>query len=64
MMKHLTALIAFLMTIGSQVSAVDPDDLRKLEDTGFCQACDLALADLKGANLDGCRSEGCRSGGC
>ena len=53
MMKHLTALIAFLMMIGSQVSAFDPDDLRKLKDTGFCQECDLALTDLKGANLNG-----------
>ena len=45
--------MAFLMMIGSQVSAADPDDLRKLKDTGFCQECDLALADLKGANLNG-----------
>ena len=53
MMKHIAILLAFLMMIGSQVSAFDPDDLRKLKDTDFCQECDLALADLKGANLNG-----------
>ena len=53
MMKHIAILLAFLMMIGSQVSAADTDDLRKLKDTDFCQECDLALADLKGANLSG-----------
>ena len=51
MMKHLTALIAFLMTIGSQVSAFDPDDLQRLIDTGDCVECDLSGADLIGADL-------------
>ena len=53
MMKHIAILLAFLMMIGSQVSAADPADLRKLKDTDICQECDLALADLKGANQNG-----------
>ena len=57
-MKHIAVLLAFLMMIGSQVSAADTDDLRKLKDTDFCQECDLALADLKGANLKGANLNG------
>mgnify|MGYP000692773318 CR=1 FL=1 len=53
MIKHLTVLIAFLMMIGSQVSAVDPDDKQKLEDTKQCAQCNLEAADLRGANLFG-----------
>jgi len=47
MIKHLTVLIAFLMMIGSQVSAVDPDDKQKLEDTKQCAQCNLEAADLR-----------------
>ena len=53
MIKHLTVLIAFLMTIGSQASAFDPAHLQKLKDTNECIACDLSGAYLKGANLMG-----------
>ena len=57
-MKHLTLLIAFLMTIGSQVNAFDPADLQRLIDTKKCSRCsltdtDLYRATLKGANLAG-----------
>ena len=41
MTNHLTVLIAFLMTIGSQVSAFDTAHLQKLKDTTECIACDL-----------------------
>ena len=41
MMKHLTALIAFLIMIGSQASAFDTNDLRRLIDTGDCVECDF-----------------------
>jgi uncharacterized protein YjbI with pentapeptide repeats len=58
MIKHLTVLIAFLMMIGSQVSAVDPDDKQKLEDTKQCAQCNLEAADLKGANLEGAKMKG------
>jgi hypothetical protein len=40
-MRYLTIILAFLMTIGSQVSAADPDDLQKLKDTNKCEGCDL-----------------------
>jgi len=53
MIKHLTVLIAFLMMIGSQVSAVDPDDKQKLEDTKQCAQCNLEAADLRGAKMKG-----------
>ena len=49
--KHLTVLIAFLMMIVSQVSAVDPDDKQKLEDTKQCAQCNLEGAKMKGAIL-------------
>ena len=58
MIKHLTVLIAFLMMIGSQVSAVDPDDKQKLEDTKQCAQCNLEAADLRGANLEGAKMKG------
>ena len=58
MIKHLTVLIAFLMMIGSQVSAVDPDDKQKLEDTKQCAQCNLEAADLMGANLEGAKMKG------
>jgi len=58
MIKHLTVLIAFLMMIGSQVSAVDPDDKQKLEDTKQCAQCNLESADLRGANLEGAKMKG------
>ena len=58
MIKHLTVLIAFLMMIGSQVSAVDPDDKLKLEDTKQCAQCNLEAADLRGANLEGAKMKG------
>jgi uncharacterized protein YjbI with pentapeptide repeats len=58
MIKHLTVLIAFLMMIGSQVSAVDPDDKQKLEDTKQCAQCNLEAADLRGANLEGAKTKG------
>ena len=50
-MKHLTVLIAFLMTFGSQVNAFDPAHLQKLKDTNECIACDLSGANLNGADL-------------
>ncbi|MDA9053404.1 pentapeptide repeat-containing protein [Planktomarina temperata] len=52
-MKQLTVPIAFLMTIGSQVSAFDHADLQRLIDTGDCAACDLEGADLTDANMEG-----------
>jgi uncharacterized protein YjbI with pentapeptide repeats len=58
MIKHLTVLIAFLMMIGSQVSAVDPEDKQKLEDTKQCAQCNLEAADLRGANLEGAKMKG------
>ena len=66
MTSHLTKLIwaihfivlAFLMTIGTQVSAADPDDLQKLKDTGKCATCDLGGADLSGADLGGTNLSG------
>jgi uncharacterized protein YjbI with pentapeptide repeats len=58
MIKHLTVLIAFLMMIGSQVSAVDPDDKQKLEDTKQCAQCNLEAAHLRGANLEGAKMKG------
>ena len=36
MIKHLTVLVALLMTIGSQVSAFDYAHLQKLKDTNEC----------------------------
>ena len=53
MMKHIAILIAFLMTIGSQVSAFDINDLGRLEDTNNCVWCDLSSADLSAADLSG-----------
>ena len=58
MIKHITILIAFLMTIGSQVSAFDPDGKQKLEDTKQCAQCDLQRATLRGANLRYANLEG------
>ena len=58
MIKHLTVLIAFLMMIGSQVSAVDPDDKQKLDDTKQCAQCNLEAADLRGTNLEGAKMKG------
>jgi uncharacterized protein YjbI with pentapeptide repeats len=52
-MKHLSILLAFLMTIGTQVSAADPTDLKKLKDTGVCIWCNLVSANLSDANLAG-----------
>ena len=57
-MEHLTILLAFLMTIGTQVSAADPDDLQNLKDTGKCATCDLGGADLSGADLGGANLSG------
>ena len=64
-MKHLSLLIAFLITAGSQVSAFDPADLQRLLDTNYCRTCDLSNVnlvngylkgvDLKGANLKGAK---------
>ena len=51
MIKHLTVLVALLMTIGSQVSAFDYAHLQKLKDTNECVRCDLSGANLSGANL-------------
>jgi uncharacterized protein YjbI with pentapeptide repeats len=44
-------VLAFLMTIGSQVSAFDPADLKKLKNTGDCVNCDLINADLRRTDL-------------
>ena len=63
MIKHLTVLIAFLMMIGSQVSAVDPDDKQKLEDTKQCAQCNLEAAHLRGANLEDADLEGAKMKG-
>jgi uncharacterized protein YjbI with pentapeptide repeats len=41
------------MTIGTQVGAADPTDLKKLKDIGICIWCNLVSADLSDANLDG-----------
>ena len=38
--------------------AFDPDDLKKLKDTGDCVDCDLKFANLRGANLKGANLEG------
>ena len=67
-MKHLTLLIAFLMTIGSQVNAFDPADLQRLMDTKKCSRCsltdtDLYRADLEGANMAGANMEGANMAG-
>ena len=53
MTKHITILLAFLMTIGSQASAFDYAHLQKLKDTNECVRCDLSGANLSGANLGG-----------
>ena len=50
-MKHLSLLIAFLITAGSQVSAFDPADLQRLMDTKKCSRCSLTDTDLYRANL-------------
>ena len=52
-MKHLSLLIAFLITAGSQVSAFDPADLQRLMDTKKCSRCSLTDTDLYRANLEG-----------
>jgi len=60
-MKHITKpmraihfmVLAFLMTIGSQVSAFDPADLQRLIDTKKCSKCYLTDTDLYRANLAG-----------
>ena len=52
-MKHLSILLAFLMTIGTQVGAADPADLKKLKDKGVCILCNLVSANLSDANLAG-----------
>ena len=57
-MKHLNILLAFLMTIGTQISAADPTDLKKLKDTGVCIWCNLVSADLSDANLAGANLDG------
>ena len=67
MIKHITILIAFLMTIGSQVSAFDPDGKQKLEGADLYGAnllnatlrgVNLEAADLRGANLEGAKMKG------
>jgi uncharacterized protein YjbI with pentapeptide repeats len=50
-MKHITILIAFLMTIGSQVSAFDPDHIQSLKNDNACLRCDLKGARLESENL-------------
>ena len=58
MIKHVTILLAFLMMIGSQVSAFYPDHLHKLMNTGNCVKCDLTDVDLRNqANLYGANLE-------
>jgi uncharacterized protein YjbI with pentapeptide repeats len=63
MTKLFTVLIAFLITIGSQVSAFDPADLQKLKDTGDCLECDLSGANLRGAYLSGANLKSANLGG-
>ena len=76
MTKHLTkpiraihfVVLAFLMTIGSQVSAFDPADLQRLIDTKKCSKCyltdtDLYRANLAGANLAGANLAGANMAG-
>ena len=47
----LTALTVAATMFASSASAVDPDDLQKLKDTGNCVNCDLRNADLKRTDL-------------
>ena len=49
MKRTLTALTIAATMFASSASAFDPDDLRKLKDTGKCVECDLS--DLSEANL-------------
>ena len=56
--KHLSILLAFLMTIGTQVGAADPTDLKKLKDIVICIWCNLVSADLSDANLAGANLDG------
>ena len=68
MMKHIAVLLAFLMTIGSQVVAFDPADLQRLIDTKKCSKCyltdtDLYRANLAGANLAGANLAGANMAG-
>ena len=46
------------MTIGTQVGAADPTDLKKLKDTGICIWCNLVSADLSDSNLAGANLDG------
>ena len=59
-MEHLTILLAFLMTIGTQVSAADPAHLQQLKNTGKCATCDLGGADLSGTDLGGTNLSGAK----
>ena len=52
-MKHVTALIAFLMMIGSQASAFDTDDLELLKHSGDCPFCDLGGVPWSNRRHDG-----------
>ena len=45
----LTALTIVATMFASSAYAFDPDDLRKLKDTGDCSECDLSNADLEGS---------------
>ena len=58
MMKHIAVLLAFLMMIGSQVSAFDTADLQRLIDTKKCSRCSLTDTDLYRANLEGANLAG------
>ena len=63
MMKHIAILLAFLMTIGSQVVAFDSADLQRLIDTKKCSKCYLTDTDLYRANLAGANLAGANLAG-
>jgi uncharacterized protein YjbI with pentapeptide repeats len=58
MKRTLTALTVAATMFANSASAFDPDDLQRLIDTGSCQSCDLALANLTDAYLRGAILEG------
>ena len=53
MKQILVALTVAATIFASSASAVDPDDLQKLKDTGNCAMCDLTGANLRSAKLVG-----------
>ena len=58
MKQILVALTVAATIFASSASAVDPDDLQKLKDTGNCAMCDLTGANLRDANLSYAKMNG------